>query len=514
MPPTSSNTTLSVERTADASSSFDDQAGMVLIYARSHEGLPGAFPLCGREATAGRAEDCDVHLPEASVSRRHVRFTLENGRWWVHDNGSTNGCFINGRRIQSHRLRAQDVLRIGDVLLRYTDRAVLHYAAYPLGVTSPDGSHISPTHTLDSTSEEAAPPSSPGSAQSPPTLVGGYQIQRMLSMVDRLASSPLSVLVLGQSGTGKELVARRLHQVSGRTGAFQAVNCAAIPGNLIESELFGSKKGAFTGADRDREGVIQAAQGGTLFLDEIGEMPVEAQAKILRVIQEREVVPVGASRPVAVDVRVVTATHRDLEQSVKKETFRGDLLARLRQAVVRIPPLRDRREDLFRLVQYFLVREAYAGEVSAGLMGALAHYDWPYNVRELENAIRYAVVVSTKDRLERRHLPENIRHARSLDAAGGEATGQDSRADGDPLDDPLMEDAEDGVAGVGARGQIPDREEIVRLLSEHRGNVSQLARAVGRSRMQVHRWIQRHKLNAEDYRSGKAPSGEANKPAP
>ncbi|MDJ0850546.1 MAG: sigma-54 dependent transcriptional regulator [Myxococcota bacterium] len=228
--------------------------------------------------------------------------------------------------------------------------------------------------------------------------------------VGRLAGRDVSVLVTGESGTGKELVARALHAASGRAdGPFVAVNTAAIPRDLLESELFGHERGAFTGAVEARIGRFSEASGGTLFLDEIGDMPVDLQAKLLRVLQSSEVTPVGGRRAEHVDVRIIAATHRDLDAAVAASEFREDLLYRLRVVPLHIPPLRERREDVPVLAQHFVDR--YAQELGTGprllseqTVSRLSAYDWPGNVRELENAIKRALVLATGEIL----LPEDF----------------------------------------------------------------------------------------------------------
>jgi two-component system nitrogen regulation response regulator GlnG len=219
--------------------------------------------------------------------------------------------------------------------------------------------------------------------------------------IGRVAASDVSVLITGESGTGKELVARAIHQASARSeGPFVAVNAAAIPRELLESELFGHERGAFTGAVESRPGRFREARGGTLFLDEIGDMPVDLQAKLLRVLQSGEVTSVGGRRPEHVDVRIIAATHRDLDAAVRDGRFREDLLYRLRVVPIEIPPLRERGEDVAALAQHFVAR--YAEELGTGprvlspdaLERLLAH-PWPGNVRELENAIKRALVLST-----------------------------------------------------------------------------------------------------------------------
>ena len=228
--------------------------------------------------------------------------------------------------------------------------------------------------------------------------------------VGRLAGRDVSVLVTGESGTGKELVARALHAASARAeGPFVAVNTAAIPRELLESELFGHERGAFTGAVEARIGRFSEASGGTLFLDEIGDMPVDLQAKLLRVLQSSEVTPVGGRRAERVDVRIVAATHRDLDAAVAKGDFREDLLYRLRVVPLHIPPLRERREDVPVLAHHFV--ERYAEELGTGsrllaedTVNRLCAHDWPGNVRELENAIKRALVLATGEIL----LPEDF----------------------------------------------------------------------------------------------------------
>src|SRR5437660_238425 len=225
-------------------------------------------------------------------------------------------------------------------------------------------------------------------------------LQRVLAQVAKVAQADSTVLILGETGTGKELVARAIHKRSRRaSGAFIGVNCAAIPPSLVASELFGHEKGAFTGAVQRRLGRFEAADGGTIFLDEIGELPPEAQVSLLRVLQEREIERVGSSHPIAVDVRVLAATNRDLEAAVERGTFREDLFYRLNVFPIRLPPLRERPDDIPILVEYLVDRFAkQAGKtirnVEKQTMQRLTAYDWPGNVRELQNVIERAVVLS------------------------------------------------------------------------------------------------------------------------
>ena len=225
-------------------------------------------------------------------------------------------------------------------------------------------------------------------------------LQRVLAQVAKVAQTDATVLILGETGTGKELLARAVHKRSRRaTGAFIGVNCAAIPPSLVASELFGHEKGAFTGAVQRRLGRFEAADGGTIFLDEIGELPPEAQVSLLRVLQEREIERVGSSHPIAVDVRVLAATNRDLEAAVERGTFREDLFYRLNVFPIRLPPLRERADDIPILVEYLVDRFAkQAGKTIRNIekqtMQRLTAYEWPGNVRELQNVIERAVVLS------------------------------------------------------------------------------------------------------------------------
>ncbi len=290
----------------------DPTPGFVLVYSRLHEELPPALPFASESTTIGRERDNTLSVPEGAVSRYHARVVRRPDGVWLEDLGSTNGTLVGGRRVERHALEDQDVVRIGDTIFRYAQRDVYSYAAYRI---------------VGGCSEVIRPVKH---AIRDPLLIGGFQIDAVLAHIDKIARAGLSVVVAGESGTGKELVAREIHRRSGRVGLLQAINCAALPANLLESELFGYRKGAFTGATDDKVGLVKAAHGGTLFLDEIGDMPLDAQVKLLRVLQEKEVLPLGARKAEPVDVRVVCASHRDLDRLVEDGRFRGDLLARLR----------------------------------------------------------------------------------------------------------------------------------------------------------------------------------------
>lgn len=247
-------------------------------------------------------------------------------------------------------------------------------------------------------------------------------MQAVFQIIENAAETTATVLVRGESGAGKELVAKAIHQLSARHDApFLAINCAALSSNLLESELFGHVRGAFTGALKDHKGLFQRAHGGTLFLDEVAEMPLELQAKLLRVIQERNYIPVGGDRSIAVDVRLVAATHRSLREQVKKGEFREDLMYRLRVVPLFIPPLRERREDISLLLWHFIDlhnAENYRRieRIEPAAMQVLLDYGWPGNVRELHNVVEYAFAVGRGSVLQLHELPPEFRELSHQDA--------------------------------------------------------------------------------------------------
>ena len=241
-------------------------------------------------------------------------------------------------------------------------------------------------------------------------------MRRVHHLIAKAAACSLSVLIQGESGTGKELVARAIHQKSGRQGRrFFSENCSALSESLLESELFGHVRGAFTGADRDRKGILELAHGGTLLLDEIGDMSIRMQSKLLRALQEREFRPVGGKETIRVDVRVISATNRGLRGLIKEGAFREDLFYRINVITIDLPPLRDRKADIPALVSHFLDRiAAETGfprrEFSTGALELLGGYEWPGNIRELENVVQRAVALSESERIDSEELPDRIRH--------------------------------------------------------------------------------------------------------
>jgi DNA-binding NtrC family response regulator len=450
--------------------------GFVLVYSRLHESLPTYLAFASERVTIGREPGNTLTIHEAAISRLHARVERRSDGWWIVDNSSTNGVIVFGQRVDAHKLAPHDVVRIGDTTFRYAPRGIYAYGAYRIDGTVVSGAWRPEHHITD------------------PLLVGGYQCDALLAAVEKIAPTPISVVVRGESGTGKELVAREVHRQSGRRGAFQAINCAALPAQLIESELFGYRRGAFTGANADKTGLVRAAHGGTLFLDEIGDMPIEAQAKLLRVLQEREVTPLGATQAERIDVRVVCATHRDLDALVVEGRFRGDLLARLREFTATLPPLRERREDVYRLVRHFLARAGRPEvRVSFQFMLAVAHYGWPYNVRELESAVKVALAVADGPELDLMHLPEQVRHSVDTHArrvASAPPTGAPDTA--------RLAAGNPGDSSTSTRG--PSEAALRALLAEHKGNIAAVGRELGKERMQVHRYLKRYGIDIDDYR--------------
>lgn len=315
-------------------------------------------------------------------------------------------------------------------------------------------------------------------------LIGNSEaMQRVRGTIDKVAETDATVLVRGESGTGKELVAREIHERNSvrRNGSFVAVNCAALPSELIESELFGHEKGAFTGAAAKREGKFEQADGGTLFLDEIGDMSSNVQAKLLRALEERRIERLGGNDSIPVDVRIVSATHRPLEQEITNGNFRADLFYRLRVVTIDIAPLRERREDIPMLVDTFLrlAVERYElpqRSLSQGALKRLVEYNWPGNVRELKNTIDRAVIMAEGDEISVRDLPDEI-------TAGIPATARtDEDGDGDGLRVPFTADFRED------RREF-ERRYITRCLEYTQGNVTRAAEI-----LDMHRQSLQHKL--------------------
>jgi len=398
-----------------------------------------------------------IGVPDPRISSSHARLERVLGSWMLEDRNSKNGTFLDGHR---------------------ASRAAL-----------PDGSVLELGHTFFCFREEPAgkgPDQIDGQDLKPPAKGLGTLSPALAAEFERMAlvaRSRVAVLLQGETGTGKEVVARAIHEMSGRPGPFVAVNCGALSQGLVEAELFGHRKGAFTDATEDRPGFIRSSDRGTLLLDEIGDLPLAAQATLLRVLQEEEVCPVGAHHPVKVDLRVIAATHRDLEKLSLDEKFRPDLLARLSGMVLRLPALRDRREDLGLLVATLLRKQAgdRAKDIvlSAEAARAVLLHAWPRNVRELEKCLAGAVVLAGAGRIDLEHLPSELQ------------PGSQRRIPTPPASEavPPLDEHDRKLY-----------DELVAELRAHHGNVTETARAMGKARTQVQRWMRRFRLDPASFR--------------
>jgi two-component system, NtrC family, response regulator GlrR len=397
------------------------------------------FAARGTRATIGIQDSADVVLTDPSVSRFHCEIELRDDRIAIRDLGSTNGTFVNGVRVVDAFLGDADVLTLGRTRLR------VDFGADHVEVPMSERERFA-------------------------TLVGRSPAMRaVFALLERAAASDSTVLLEGDTGTGKELAAQAIHSESARRDQpFVALDCGAIPPTLLESELFGHDKGAFTGAVSDRRGAFESAHGGTVFLDEIGELTTDLQPKLLRVLERREVRPLGSNRVVSVDVRIVAATNRNLRGEVNSGRFRADLFYRLAVLEIRMPALREHVEDLPLLVEDILLALGAAGSREADRIRAPAFLDelgrhpWPGNVRELRNHVERCLALHPIGpvALAQPHGPP------ALDAS------RPFRAARDDFERAYFED----------------------LLRRHAGNVSAAARAAGMDRPTLYRALWKHGL--------------------
>jgi DNA-binding NtrC family response regulator len=398
----------------------------------------------GRDRTSSTGENDElISIDDAKMSRRHAKFTRNGLVIEVQDQGSKNGTSVNGPRLKAPQVLAPgDIVRMGDTIFVISDLA-------------------------------------PGEVRAGPDLVGADPaFAAAVEAAERVAASSLPVLILGETGTGKDVLARHIHARSGRKGAFVAVNCAALQGELVESALFGHLRGSFSGATADRSGFFVEAHGGTLFLDEVAELATAHQAKLLRALDAHEIIPVGASRPLRVDVRVIAATNADLLTATTEGRFRDALRARLTGAMIAMPPLRARRGDILALAEWFLGELSGPRTLSADAAEHLLLHPWPHNIRQLRMAIQ--------------HLCARV-------PAGGEIALYDVEA---VLREPLGSASPPPVARTRA-ATTPPREELVALLTSSAGNVSRIAEHYGKDVKQVYRWLKRYSLEAHAFRRSK-----------
>ena len=405
--------------------------GLAAIYAEN--GIVPPPTAIHRCCSIGRLAREDIVIADSRVSRHHASVTPDTGGIWVTDAGSHNGTFLNGERVGDKPVfaAAESVIRIGNTLLLVVD-------------------------DVDTFRQE------PRRAQG--EMCGGPRTARMQQQLGQIATSTESVLLEGETGTGKELAARWIHAVSGRQGAFVAINCAALPADLVESELFGHVRGAFSGSQSSRQGMFRTAHRGTLLLDEVGDLPASGQAKLLRVLEECTVRPVGRDESIPVDVRLLSATNRPLSQMLEQSRFRVDLFHRIASIQIRLAPLRERREDIP------LLAAEYLGEpltFSAGAMEKLVLAHWAGNVRELRNAVRMI--------------------ARS-------ASGKPLVLAGD-----VTVDVENSCV---LAEEDSERDRICAALKRHRGNVVKVAHDLGLGRGALYNAFGRLHIDPARYRKG------------
>jgi sigma-54 dependent transcriptional regulator, acetoin dehydrogenase operon transcriptional activator AcoR len=408
----------------------------------------GAAPSLRRDA----GSSVDLRLPDAWMSTQHVQLRHTGSTWLLEDPGSKNGTLVNGVPCRRAILADGDVVTAGGTLLLYR-------------------THAAPAGAGDLDLQARRPPA--GLATLVPAL------EDTLAVAVRVARSRVPMLLLGDTGSGKEVLARAIHATSGLAGDLVPVNCGSLPPTLIEAELFGARKGAYSGATEDRPGLIRGSDGGTLFLDEIAELAAPVQASLLRVLQDGEVRPLGHHRAVPVSLRLVTATHRDLDAMIQAGEFRRDLYARLAGHRVLLPPLRDRRDDIGLLVAELL--ERLAGERAARIRlspaagSAILCHDWPLNVRELEQCLAAALAIADGDQIDIGHLPAEVRGAgrsAALVARGAAraTTGDDTPDEGD------------------------ERARIVAALDACAGNQIRAARILGMSRTTFIARLTQHRI--------------------
>jgi transcriptional regulator with GAF, ATPase, and Fis domain len=408
----------------------------------------------------GSAKTCDIVITDPTVSRHHAEIRRGRDGVILRDLGSMNGTFVGHVRAKEVYLGPNTRFRVG--------RTEFHFK------------------TADEVIDVA-----PSSADHFESLVGASVAMReVFGLLERVAPTALTVLIYGETGTGKELAARAVHSRSRRAeGPFVVFDCGAAPDNLIESELFGHQRGAFTGAVESRPGMFELAHGGTIFLDEIGELPLELQPKLLRVLEQREVRRVGASKTKPIDVRVVAATNRDLREAVNVGRFREDLYYRIAVVEMSMPPLRARMGDLERLAHHLLERSADNATVQSfnpAVLEVFSAYHWPGNVRELNNVIARALPFCDGSEVTIEALPETLRSSDPVTAQPGLEPLPTSEMT-PPSPAPLpFKDAKDLLISAF------ERQYLVDLLDRHENNVTQAAQAANMDRKSITRLMKKH----------------------
>ena len=414
-----------------------------------------------RRSFVRQGKAATLSIPDHEISRKHVSVRRQPRGWEVADLDSKNGILVNGEPARITTLADGDLVEVGSTLLMFRDEG---------GGPDDDINHAT---DRDLAAETATPIA---------FRTVNVELEHRVHQLTKIAQTNVSVLIRGETGTGKELIAQAIHDVSARNGPFVPINCGALPRNLIESELFGHMRGAFSGANEKRDGLVRSAHGGTLFLDEIAELPEESQATLLRVLQEGEVRPIGANNAVKVDIRVVAATHQDIPTRRADGRFRQDLYARLAGFEMALPALRDRLEDLGTLIATILPRVAPAPEhitLDYPAARALFRYAWPLNIRELEQVLRVAVALTNTGEIQLKHLSEAIRTYA-------------------PPNPTAAIEPDDHTLG----------ELLIKLLHEHGGNVGAVGRAMGKAPIQIRRWCHRMQIDLSHFRRQRRPRGK------
>jgi len=427
----------STPRSESAGDKADAMPGVIEIYAEDEPKFvlrPFDAPI-----VLGRGDECDVVLDDRRASRRHAEVRYERGTWRVADLGSHNGTFVDTRRVDGAVASDHDsVLAIGNrVFLLVNDIRPLVGSGFEIR----DG------------------------------VVLGPRLRAVWSTVERFAASGSSLHVIGETGSGKEVLARRFHALRCPKAPFVAVNCAAVPPLLAERLFFGARKGAYSGADVDADGYLAAADGGVIFLDEIGELSLEVQAKLLRAIEAREVMPLGAVKARPLDIVLVSATHVDLRAAVAQGKFREDLYFRIANPAIVVPPLRERREDIPWLVTASLAGHRVRAHASF-IEGALVR-PWPGNVRELAGAVATA----------RDLVPARETHLKMAQLPGQAGLWLGGREEAKPVPDTETSAIYDALRASG-------------------GNVTQTARTLGIHRNQLRRWLERNRVDVRQFKRG------------
>ena len=422
--------------------SLPARGGFVLAV---HDGSGRRLPIRG-VLTVGKSPDNDVVLDASGVSRAHLEVRSTPAAVLVRDLGSKNGTWVNGARITEAHVGPGGIIRVG----------------------GPTGIELQIEAEGDARLE-------PSRAASFGPLIGASAPMRaVFAILERTAPTAATILISGETGTGKEVCAKAIHEASPRkNGPFVVIDCGAIPHHLIESELFGHRRGAFTDAHADRVGAFESGSGGTLFLDEIGELPLELQPKLLRVIENRTVQRLGDGERRPIDVRLIAATHRDLAREVEAGRFRQDLYFRLAVVSVRMPPLRERGEDVLALAAKQLADLGYpsAFAIEGAVAQALLGYAWPGNVRELRNALERAVHLGAEHA-----LPHGVRATPPANAQAAEPVSADV---------PFKEAKERLVVEF-------ERAYVASLMEKHNGNISSAARDAGIDRNYLYRLLKKH----------------------